>query len=326
MPYLPVTHYDGGWGNGATAAGFTPYPVPDYYVAPVVGPVRSPRPRGRPAVPPEQKLRYLKHRLIKDEPADRHLPGRPTSATPASKTLSLTVVVPEVQPVEALPPPPLPPTPTPINEPEVIPLPQEDTATEITPIKELHYPAKLHRERIAKLHARNDKSFRSSSAVFVIIHEVNGCFRDIQVSSSLKDAIDEVLRIMARYHPRTFKSTPLRRALDAPATDASDENATRKGDDGIKDEGEEVIDNPRGDDANKGGAESEETQERERRFVYKGEWKFTHASTLKLEASYGTTSGTTSIRVSCALKNMRQEKKGPKQGKEERGGGGLPEA
>ncbi|KAK8060585.1 hypothetical protein PG996_010515 [Apiospora saccharicola] len=315
VPYLPVTHYDGGWGNGATTAGFTPYPVPDYYVAPVVGTVRSPRPRGRLAVPPEQKLRYLKHRLIKDEPADRHLPGRPTSVKPASKTLSPAVVVPELQPIEALPPPPPPPLPekpTPINEPEVIPLSQEDTATEITPIKELHYPAKLHRERIAKLHARNDKSFRSSSAVFVILHEVDGCIVDIQVSSSLKDAIDEVLRIMARYHPRTFKSTPLRRALDAPATDISDENTTRKGDDGVKDEGEEVINNPRGDDANKGEVESEDAQERERRFVYKGDWKFTHASTLKLEAKYSTTS----IRVSCALKNMRQEKKGPKQGKE----------
>lgn len=322
VPYLPVAHYDGGWGNGATAAVFTPYP--DYCVAPAVEPMKSPKPRGRPALPPEQKLRYLKHRLIKDEPADRHLgkspgPGRPPHAKPASKTLSPAVaVVPEVPPAEALPPPPPPPPPAipiPNNEPEAPPLSQEETATEITNKRELHYPAKLHRERVQKLHAWNDKGSHSSWSVFVIIHEVDSDIINVQVSSNLKDATDEVLRLMARYHPRTFKSTPLRRVVGAPAASGSDENVVME-DGGVKDEREEVIDNSGGEKANKGDAESEGTQERERRFVYKGKWKFTHASTLKLEAKLGKSS----IRISCALKNVRHWMKDPKQGKEKRGG------
>ncbi|KAK7926870.1 hypothetical protein PG985_003868 [Apiospora marii] len=325
VPYLPVAHYDVGWGNGATAAGFTPYP--DYYVAPVVGPIRSPKPRGRQAIPPEQKLRYLKHRLIKDEPADRHLrqssgPGRPPHATPASKTLSPAVVAPEVLLAEALPPPPPPPPPAipiPNSEPEEIPLPQEETATEITPTRELHYPAKLHRERTQKLHAWNDKASHSAWTVFVIVHEFDGSIVDVQVSNTLKDAIDEVLRVMARYHPRTFKSTPLRRALNAPAAANSDESAAKKDGGDVKDEDEDVNANSGGDDGNKGEAEAAESPEpeRERRFVYKGDWKFTHASTLKLEARLGKSF----MRVSCSLKNMRHEKNESKKGKEKKGGG-----
>lgn len=326
VPYLPVGHYHVGWGSGATAGGFTPYP--DYYVAPMVGPVRSPTPRGRPAVPPEQKLRYLKHRLIKGEPADRHLreysgPGRPPNATPGSKTLSPAVVAPEVPPAEAPPEPPPPPPPPaipiPNSEPEQPPLPQEETATEITPQRELHYPARLHRERTRKLHAWNDKPSHSSWTVFVIIHEVDGFIVNVQVSNTLKDAIDEVLRIMARYHPRTFKLTPLRRAVNVPAAAGSDDNGANKDGGSVKGEVEDVVNNSGAEDTHMGEAEAEESPERERRFVYKGDWKFTHASTLKLEARLGKKL----MRVSCALKNVRHEKKASKPGKERNGGGGF---
>ncbi|KAK7955945.1 uncharacterized protein PG986_005167 [Apiospora aurea] len=321
VPYLPVTHYGGGWGNGAAAAGFAPYP--GYYVAPAVGPAIAARPRGRPPLSTEEKLRYMKHRLIKDKPADRHMEdGHPEATIEAKKPTP--DAAPDVPPAaERLQPPPaLPPAiATPNNEPQAAPLPQDETATVITPMKELHYPAKLHRQRIQKLHARNDKESRSPRTVFVIIHEVDGCNRDVQISSSLKDAIHEVLRIMARYHPGTFKLTPLRRiggSAAAAATASSDENPEKTDGGGVKDEGDEdsinsspdIEPNTGGDNAtaNNNGEAAEESPERERRFVYKGNWKFTHASTLKLEAK----DGNMSVRVSCALKNVRQEKKNTK--------------
>ncbi|KAK8042896.1 hypothetical protein PG994_013379 [Apiospora phragmitis] len=318
VPY-PVTYYGGGWGNGATASGFIPYP--GYYEGPIVGPARSPRPRRRPALSPEQELRYLKQRLIKNEPADPNIgPGRPET-TPGAEKTPKPGVAPEVTPAAESPPLPPPAIAIPNIEPKAAPLLQEEVATEITPIRDLHYPAKLYRKHVQKLHARNDKPNRSPGTVFVIVHEVDGCNIDIQVSRSLRDAIDEVLRIMARYHPRAFKSTPLRRVGGAAAAAGSEENAAEKGV-GLKDEDEVSIDSSptvkldaRGDDANNKGEAAEETEaERERRFVYKGDWKFTHASTLKLEAKYGSTS----IRVSCALKNVRQEKKDPKQGNKEK--------
>ncbi|KAK6853660.1 hypothetical protein PG995_010472 [Apiospora arundinis] len=199
-----------------------------------------------------------------------------------------------------------------------LPPPQEETfATGITPYKELNYPAKLHRERKAKLHARNDKpsTSRSPYTVFVIIHEVNGVNIDVQVSDDLQDANTEVLRIMARYHPQTFKLVRLRKkAVDVSSGENPENENDKNGDNtsgGVKTEAKEDEDMGAGDDA-LGNTDKE--QERERRFVYLGDWKFVHSGTLKLEAKQGNQV----IKISSALKNVRHERTDPKQAKREK--------
>ena len=317
VPYpLPIRHrYDGGWGNGAAAAGYSHYPS-DYYShapPPAVGPVRShsrPRPSGRPVLSEEQKLQNTRDKLIKHKPADRHIhPAPPLEATPA--------------PVAKAPiPDPAPEVPPPVEKPTPLP-PKEETATEITPLKELHYPSRLHRERVAKLHARNDKLRRSTYTVFVIIHEVDSVNIGVQVSNSLQDSNNEVLRIMARYHPRAFKLASRNRKVGNPTatTDngaASDEEGdggvikTEAGNGVIHNNPEEQVVVVGDDDEDSSTAKGQEKEDqRKRRFVYSGEWKFTHASTLKLEAKIEHQV----IKILSALKTVRHERKEPKQGK-----------
>ncbi|KAK7996761.1 hypothetical protein PG989_004801 [Apiospora arundinis] len=316
VPYSPVAQY---------GARYNPYPIPphDYYYQPAapppppyVGPDRAySRPRGgRPTLSEDQRLENLRERLINDEPAaDLHLPHRPVPAAAAAKPPA-----PEAEAAPEVVPPPLPP-------------PQEETfATGITPYKELHYPAKLHRERKAKLHARNDKpsTSRSPYTVFVIIHEVNGVNIDVQVSDDLQDANTEVLRIMARYHPQTFKLLRLRKkAINASSGENPENENDKNGDNtggGVKTEAEQDEDMGAGDDD---APSTDKGQERERRFVYLGDWKFVHSGTLKLEAKQGNQV----IKISSALKNVRHERKDPKQAKREKrrgtamAGGGLAE-
>ncbi|KAK6827590.1 hypothetical protein PG987_010931 [Apiospora arundinis] len=298
VPYSPVAHRSS--------------------ASPYVGPDRAySRPRGgRPTLSEDQRLENLRERLINDEPAaDLHLPHRPAPAAAAAAKPP----TPEAEAAPEVVPPPLPP-------------PQEETfATGITPYKELHYPAKLHRERKAKLHARNDKpsTSRSPYTVFVIIHEVNGVNIDVQVSDDLHDANTEVLRIMARYHPQTFKLVRLRKKAADNASGEKPENENDKNGDntggGVKTEAEEDEDMGAVDDDALGN--TDKGQERERRFVYLGDWKFVHSGTLKLEAKQGNQV----IKISSALKNVRHERKDPKQARKERrrgtamAGGGLAE-
>ncbi|KAK8010239.1 hypothetical protein PG990_009204 [Apiospora arundinis] len=290
VPYSPVAQY---------GARYNPYPIPphDYYY--------------QPAAPPPPPY------VGPDRAYSRPRGGRPTlSEDQRLENLRERLINDEPAADLHLPHRPAPAA--------------ADAAKPPTPEAEAA-PEVLHRERKAKLHARNDKpsTSRSPYTVFVIIHEVNGVNIDVQVSDDLQDANTEVLRIMARYHPQTFKLVRLRKkAVDASSGENPQNENDNTGDNtggGVKTEAEEDEDMGAGDDDAPGNTDKE--QERERRFVYLGDWKFVHSGTLKLEAKQGNQV----IKISSALKNVRHERKDPKQAKREKrrgtamAGGGLAE-